>query len=139
MISGRVLLDRAKEHRAYVVCGRLKEIAKEQKVVLNIAELACARNELKNRGQPANQLYLLVGILWRSSSLRGFAAFVLRAAPHEVGHPSGELPRGALARGLRGSLIARRTGTHQFAEVELAHSHPAHELRHAVECDHSAV
>src|SRR6266550_2155556 len=116
MISRRVLLDRAQEHRAYVVWCRLEEIAKEQKVVLNIAELAGARNELKNRGQPANELHVLVGVLWRPSSLRRFAAFVLRAAPHEVGHPSGEVSRGALARGLRGSLIARRTGTHQFAE-----------------------
>src|SRR6266850_2524403 len=117
MISRRVLLDRAQEHRAYVVWCRLKKIAKEQKVVLNIAEPACVRNELKNRGQPANELRILVGILWRPSSLRRFAAFVLRAAPYEVGHPRGELPRGALARGLRVGLIARRTRAHQFAEV----------------------
>src|SRR6476660_8721944 len=102
MISRRVMLDCAQEHRANVVWCRLKEIAEEQKVVLDIAELACARNKLEDRGQPANELDVLVRILWWPSSLGRFAAFVGRAALHEVGHPGCELPRGALVRCFRG-------------------------------------
>src|SRR5262249_3772669 len=67
-IPGDITCDRVKQHRTNVVRRRLKEVAEQQKVVLNVSEPSGAGNELQDRRKPADQLEVLIRI-GRSDSL----------------------------------------------------------------------
>ena len=49
-MAGHIVLDELQQHRSYVLGGRLKEMAVNYQVVLDILQLAFTRNEFQYLG-----------------------------------------------------------------------------------------
>src|SRR5262245_59275148 len=136
MIPWRILLDCVEEHRSDVVRRRLKKVAEQQKVVLDITKLARAGYELQNRWQAADQLDVVVGFRRRPNPRLPFARRI--TAFYEIAHPRPEL-FGEAGCGCFICTLITGARLHQLAKVEFPHACSTHQVRQVVECDRRTV
>ena len=132
-----VVLERIEHHRADVGGRRLKKVAEQLEVMLDVAQPSGVRHKAQQRGQTLDQTQIL------RVPLRPF----LTRRPHLFAHPPGggldqtrrATPRATaffLCRNGVSRVCGVASGT--LPETQASHPRPPHQLRHTVDDDHRA-